>query len=250
MTEPKFYTRNFVTEDAIFTVSHNSADIANLYDRDNLSQWISVGADDDADEISIEVEFEAQDIDTVMVVNHNLADITVEYWNGSSYAAWASASSITDDFTKLTGTLRNTTKIKLTASATQTPDEDKAIGELIACALALDLGRDLKSYEVNARERVTLNNLGDGSIHQVLTLFSTNRTQKYEARCQVQYLPQAKLEALLALKESGDPLIWQPESVQRPDQVFLVLFMGPIKYSYSDSFKNAGYTVNLDLREV
>ncbi len=251
MSEPKFYSKNAVDEDSIFTVSSGPLTTPNLYDRDSETQWESVDENDDSDQVIIEVEFsEERDIDTAMLINHNLEDITLQYWDGSGYLPWASASSIATSFSKLTGTLVSTTKMKLTATQTQTPDEEKAIGELIFCALELDLGRDFKSYEIGAREKVSSNMLGDGSIHQVMTLFSTNRTQKYEARFQVQYLPEATLETYLALKEAGEPLLFQPESTQRPEQVFLVYIMGTVRYSYSDGFKSAGFTLSGDVREV
>jgi hypothetical protein len=249
-TEPKLYSKNAIDDDSEFTVSSGSTVIANIFDRDSESQWESSGEDDDANAIEIIVEFpEARDIDTAMVINHNLSDITIQYWTGAAWASWSNELSVVDDFTKLTGTKRSTTKMRLTASATQTADEEKAIGELIYCSLALDFGRDFKSYEVGAREKVSLNTLGDGTIHQVMTLFSTNRTQKYECRFQIQYLSVDNLEIYQSLKEVGDPLIWQPESVSRPDQVFLVYIQGPVRWAYSE-FKGAGVTLNGDLREV
>jgi hypothetical protein len=250
-TEPKLYSKNAIDDESVFTVSSGSTVIANIFDRDSESQWESSGEDDDANAIEIIVEFpEARDIDTAMVINHNLSDITIQYWTGAAWSSWSNELSVVDDFTKLTGTKRSTTKMRLTASATQTADEEKAIGELIYCSLALDFGRDFKSYEVGAREKVSLNTLGDGTIHQVMTLFSTNRTQKYECRFQIQYLSVDNLEIYQSLKEVGDPLIWQPESVSRPDQVFLVYIQGPIRWAYSDQFKGAGVTLNGDLREV
>lgn len=257
MTEPKFFTKNWITGDDIFTVSHASDLIQKIYDRDNASQWISAGANDDATQISIEIEFYEgldavnRDVDTVFISNHNLKDITVQYWTGAVYATFGSASTITDDFTKITGTLRNTAKIKILATETQVADEEKAIGELLACALSLDVGSDLKAYDPGAREMVSRNQLGDGSLHQVFTKFSPNRTQKYEARCRFQFLTLEKLETLLSLKEAGDEVLWQPESVNRPDQIFLVHFYGPVRSPFSQpDFKGSGYTVELDLREV
>src|SRR3954468_18215457 len=101
-TEPKFYTQNAVDVESIFTVSHGSGTIGNIYDRDSDTQWLSSGANSDSTQISIEIQFsEARDIDTVLIVNHNLKDVTVTYWNGAAYAAWANQSSLTLDFLKL-----------------------------------------------------------------------------------------------------------------------------------------------------
>ena len=47
MSEPKIYTKNYVSADDIFTVSHGSSASANLYDRDHDSKWVSSGAADD-----------------------------------------------------------------------------------------------------------------------------------------------------------------------------------------------------------
>jgi hypothetical protein len=53
-----------------------------------------------------------------------------------------------------------------------------------------------------------------------------------------------------ALKEAGQPFLWQPESVTVPEDVYYVHWTNAWDDRYMDNYKGAGYEVVMDLKEV
>jgi hypothetical protein len=262
MSEPKFYTRSYVDSECTVTPSSGSDSKQKLFDRDNDSQWISSGENSDADEASVEIEFKqagatiSRTIDTIILVNHNLEDPIAEYWDGSAWQTFDSETDLTSGVaTMLTRAAVSTERIRIRCSQTITADAEKRIGELLACEEELDLSdtvaQDLSAYEVTHAQRMAVElPLIDGSLHRSVVRHSPNRSDKYEARATLQFLTETQLEALRSLKASGQPFLWQPESTQRPDEVYLVNWAGNFQYRYATGYKGAGFNLTLDLREA
>lgn len=264
MSEPRIFTKNYVSQDDTITVSHGDATKAYLYDRDNASQWMSSGANDDATQISIEVVFKEgstavdRTIDSFFLINHNLKNWDLEYWNGSAWAALANENADDGDYTFKSFGEVTTSKIRLLCDETQTADAEKAVGEMIACALQMDFGQlqDLVGMERRDRERTREITLGDGSEHRMVTLWTKNRATKYTMRATVMFTDEAgqgwgEFRAQLkAIVDARRPFLWQPESVTHPDEVFLVRQEEPWSERYVSSYKGAGIEVPLSLSEV
>lgn len=256
MAEPKIYTKNYITRDCVITVSHGDGSKAYLYDRDQDSKWITSGANSDATDISIQIDFyegtvaQNRTITRLFLLNHNLKTWDAEYWDGSAWQALTSETTDAASDTYKTFNSVTTAKIRLSCTATQTTNQEKYIGELIACALTLDIGRDLEQYDMKYREKVKEIALGDGSSHMAVTRFSPNRTQKYGANVRLIYLSAATVALLQAIKEAGEPFLWQPESTTVPSDIFFVHWAGPFDVHYVTTYKGAGYTLSAALREV
>lgn len=134
---------------------------------------------------------------------------------------------------------------------TEPLSQEKMMGELIlANQNTIQLTKDFSSYEERWREKVKEIALGDGGIHRVVTLSSTGRNLRYEANCQFRFLTESEVISLNALKESGAPFYFQPESETRPDKIFKCHWTGPWDIKYTSSYKGAGYTVSMNLKEV
>ena len=77
MAEPKIYTRNYVDNEAVILSSHGSTNIERIYDMDRDAQYQTSGANSDATEVTIEIQFKEagvaleRTIDLVIIVNHN-----------------------------------------------------------------------------------------------------------------------------------------------------------------------------------
>jgi hypothetical protein len=123
-------------------------------------------------------------------------------------------------------------------------------GEIIACALTLDIGRGLDQYDMKFREKVKEITLGDGSVHVAVTRFSPNRTQKYGANIKISYLSAATVASLMAIKQAGAPFLWQPESTAVPADIYYVHWSGPFDVHYVSTYTVAGYTLSAALKEV
>lgn len=257
--EPKIFTKNYldpgdgIAAATLFAGSGNGS-ILNIVDRDSQSLWASSGAASDATVVEIFGSFFAglvqKTIDTLIILNHNLATFTLSYWDGTAWVA-LSPVSVSVANTIYSFTPVSTTGIRLTMSATRTTNQEKTIGQLMACALTLAVGTDMEAdYTQTYRERSKEVVLGDGSVHKMVTRFSPYRTQKYEAKVSFKLLTNAQADALLAIKEAGEPFLWQPESVTKPEEIFLVHWSNPWNRRYSSSYKGSGNDVQMNLREV
>lgn len=257
-TEPLLYTKNFITPDCEFAVSHDDSFIERLCDRDNDSQWISNGANSDATEVVIDITFKEggqtieRDIDTLILVNHNLEDPILEYWDGAAFQSLDSETNLTDgSYTKMSFNSVSTEIIRIRNSQTITTNAEKAIGEIIACAELLDPEADMMQYRYTlVQRRANELLLGDGSLHRANVMHSPNRSSKYEVRGQFQFVDEDKLAEFQAVKESAEPFLFQPESVVRPDQIYLVNWVGSFNPEYASSYKGAGYNVPFEFKEV
>lgn len=259
MAEPRFFTRNFLNVNCDITVSSGDAFKHRLYDKDKNSTWVTSGENSDATESSVIVVFkEGEDelertIDTVILLNHNLEDPILEYWNGS---AWTSLDSETD-LTSGVATVMEfnavvTSRIRVRNSQTITTNQEKFIGELIACAVQLEFANDLNelaAYDVSVAQKSFEIMLGDGSTHRTTVKHSPNRSSKFQTRIRVDYVEEEDLETLIAIRDAGSAFLFQPESTSRPDEVYLC-HLYSFSYKYVSTSKAAGFQISLDIREV
>ena len=256
MAEPKIFTKNYVSGDDTIVVSHGDGSKANLYHSDRASKWMTSGANDDDVTASIEVYFyegsvaATRTIDHIMILGHNLKAWTAYYWDGSAWQTWASETVDAAADTIKSCTSRATTKIKIECTATQVVDAEKYIGELIVCALSLDIGVDWDSHNPKGRERSKEIVLGDGSIHKMTTRFTQYRTQKYESDVVFNYVTEETRDLLKAIREVAEPVLWQPESVTRPAEIYYVHWTTPWDEEYPTSVKSSGNKISMHLKEV
>lgn len=256
MSEPKIWTKNYVSGDCTITVSHSDASKGYLYDRDKDAKWLTSGANSDATVASIEVVFKEgstavdRTIDKLLIVNHNLKNWDFYSWNGSSWVLQANENTDAATTTYKSFSPVTTSKVKLECDATQIADAEKFIGQLIVAALQMDVGHDFKTYDVRYRERSREIELGDGSKHKMITRWTTYRTQKYEARCAFEFVTEAERLTLKSICESRAPFLFYPESTQRPDEIFLVRWSDPWAEGYVSSYKGAGLLIPMNVKEV
>lgn len=257
MAEPKFMDKNYVNEDDLITVSHGNGSKQYLFDRDNVSTWLTSGANDDATEVSIIVEFYEgelaveRDIDRALFINHNLKNYVLEYWDGAAWVELASDTTEDQDVTFLSFTEVTTTKIRLTATETQVADAEKFIGELIVTAELLALAREVEpNYEVRGREQMFEQVMGDGTIRRAVTRWAQNRVQRYEASGAFSFVSEADRADLKDIRDNGDPFLWYPESISRPDEIFYVHWTTPWTERYVTSYKGAGSEIPFKFVEV
>lgn len=257
MAEPKIYTKNYVNGDDVISVTHGSGSIGNIYDRDKDSQWITTSADNDDTTVQIDVTFYEGEtaiertIDTLILLNHNLKDFIVYYWDGSTFQTWLTVTAEDDENSVKSLSSQTTAKLRLEMTATQVADAEKAVGELIACALTLDVGVDVEpDYDVIYRGKDKTLMLGDGSMQKVSIYWAPNRTQKYEAKVKFKFVPAVTADALQDIRETGQQFLWYPESETRPSEIFLVNWSSTWRRRYSSPYKGTGYDLEFDLKEV
>ncbi len=256
MSEPIILTKNYINGDDQFTISHGSGAWANVYNRDPDSIWVSSGADDDLTPVQMDITFYEGEtaidrvIDRLILVNHNLKDFVIYYWDGSTYQTWLTVTGEMTTTTVIELSEQTTAKVRIVATATQTVDAEKSIAEAILCKETLDIGLDMQNYDVLYREKAKSLMMGDGSLQRIQVYWSPHRTAKYEAKVRFHMLTEAQRDSLIAIKERGLPFLWYPESETIPDGIFYVHWTNPLKWKYSSSYKAAGFDLDMDLKEV
>lgn len=262
MPETKIFTKNYVSADDSITVSHGDGAKAYLYDRDNASCWLSSGADDDTTQITIEIVFKEgstavnRTIDSLFLINHNLKNWILEYWDGSAWQTLTSETVDDEDVTFKSFAEQTTAKVRLTCDEAQAVDAEKFIGEMIICALRVDLGDVMMNMERRDRERTKEIVLGDGSEHRMTTLWTKFRSTKYGMRGTMLFVDEPGREwaeirlAMKTIVEERLPFLIQAESILHPDEIFLVRADNPWSERYISPFKGAGIEVPLEVSEV
>lgn len=131
-------------DDATSSVSTGSTLKDSVRDRRRHTKWQSFGSDDLTTETVTLVFGSEKSMNRLLIVNHNLKAYTAKYWNGSAWTHFAnvvtkegSQANITETTnTKTTNyyefTEVATDRIQISATACQTADAEKYIGELIA----------------------------------------------------------------------------------------------------------------------
>ncbi len=254
MAEPRIYSRNWLDANSVFTSTHGGV-TSLLYDRSSAVQFSTTGANSDATTAEIIIEFyeggvsQTRTINGFFLLNHNLKSWELDRWTGSSWVEWQSLSADSSSSSYWELGSYAVTKARFTMTATKTANQEKAIGEIVLCGLTL-AADDLASYDTKWREKTKEIVLGDGAIHRVITRAVSGRNGRYEARCRWSYLSKAQRDNFKALKEAGQPFLWQPESVNVPEEVYYVHWTNAWDDKYMSNYKGAGYEVVMDLKEV
>lgn len=256
MAEPIIYTKNYVSADDTFTSSHGSTFIDRMYDRDKRSFWVSSGANDDATEMTMEIVFYEGDnavdraIDRCIILNHNLKDPTIEYWDGDSWETFATGSTLTTANNIFTSTERTCSKVRIRCSTTQVADAEKYMGEVIFCKVQQDIGIELSSYTPVWRQISREVMSADGTLNRSVIKHSQYRSEKYEAKAQIRFMTTTLLETMRRIKDSGVAFLWQPESTSQIDEIYLVHWIGGFRWRYASDYKGAGVILEMDLKEA
>lgn len=256
MAEPIMFTKNYINADDSFTVFSGASSWANAYNRDPDSLWQSSGAGTDGTGVQIDITFYEgstainRTIDRLILLNHNLKNFTIYYWDGSTYQTWLAVTGESRTSAVYELDSRTVAKARIISTDTQTVNQEKAIGEAILCAELLDIGTDMQSYDVQYREKSKTLMMGDGSMQRILVYWSPHRTGKYEAKVKFNMISKAVRDALIAIKEAGLPFLWYPESEADVVRLFYVHWSNTLKWKYSSQYKDAGFDMDMDLKEV
>jgi hypothetical protein len=256
MAEPKIYTKSYLSEDDTVTVTHGSGSFANVYDRDYDSKWLTSGAASDATTVTITIIFKEgsvtinRTIDRLILLNHNWENFVVYYWDGSTYQTWLSVTGNATADTVHTLTSQTISEMKIEITNTIITNAEKFAGEIIPCALQLDIGQDMSLYEVVYSKNAIATRMGDGGVQQQVKRFSANRFEKYEAAVAFDFISSSVLASLETIKKTGKPFLWQPEYTARPKEIYLVTWVDSFRYRYVSMYKTAGFHVEFSLAEV
>lgn len=208
----KFYKKNIIdldNTDAALTVTdvvatNNGEDFLDyMRNRNNTSGWMTTNSTDAANTTLVADFGASYDVDSILVLKHNLKAFTIKYWNLDTLAWTAFSTAIAEttntadsnyySFTKVV-----TTKIQIIITGAQVVNADKFINQLIVTeligALAVEpqvkpvIDRSRKSTKFLSGKKhiaksvpsfaavVRMNNVtGDADLTLAETLFASNR---------------------------------------------------------------------------
>lgn len=145
----------------------------------------------------------------------------------------------------------NSHRLAIGFTHTEPADEQKSLGELILFnENTITLQRDFSSYEERWREVAKEISLRNGGIHRVVTPSSDGQTLRYECVAQFNFMSEAEIESWRSLKEIGATFLFMPESETNPQNIYKCHFTGPFNVKSTTSYKGAGYTISVTLKEV
>jgi hypothetical protein len=151
--------------------------------RKNSSGWITTNSVD-SDNTTFTLDFsDSEDIDQIILLKHNFAAYTVEYWNGSSFVAFSPAISVsgnTAENTHHSVTEVSSTQVRLTVTGTITPDEDKQLAQFIVTKRLGQMAGypEIKKPTLSRNRSITQMLSGKSSVVENLSTYSTGLSIK------------------------------------------------------------------------
>lgn len=105
-----------------------------LRNKNNFSAWITTGSSDSANTELLAELTDERDLDSIMLIGHNFAAYTLQYWDGSSYQDFSTPINVSGN-TKTTTFHQfdkvSTSRVKLIILGTMVPDSDKRMKQWI-----------------------------------------------------------------------------------------------------------------------
>jgi len=146
------------------TATDRGQDFVDLMrNRQNTNGWATTGSNDAAN-TTLEFDFvDEQDLDNILIVDHNLKAYTVKFFDGAVFQDFSTP--INETVNALTTTRhsfnsQSTTKIQLIITKTFVVDDDKFIAQMIATEIIAQLLTKVDIQDpVNSKERIVKRSL-------------------------------------------------------------------------------------------
>lgn len=231
----------------------------NISDYDIASIYTTSGANSDATIATLDVLFNDingnavnKQLDFIYITGNNFKHWWLEYWNGSAWIEILNETNTTNTLFR-TFTLVSCVKIRILIQTTRTPDEEKKMSVVVTGnqkPFLSPIPQDMSSYKIVTRNKSSLIQTADGSIHFSAVRFTPTRREKYGARIVFKNLDSTTYSVLRTLKNLGSTFIWWPESENNQSEIYLVIWVNPFSASYTSTYKGAGWTIDMELQEV
>ena len=262
---PIFASRSRINADSrdygTLVASSGNVFLPRIVDGDPESFWQSdTGVDGTPEVIEVSVQTRSalvpKSIDILALQNMNFRRFIVEYKSGGgAYAAIPGADFTGSDFSGpdfiVAFSPVTADFIRITATHTQGGPTNKRLGGAYACLQTVQMTQGhLSRYEKRYREQVRSVVLGDGSEAQELVMRSAASYFHYGATATFELASQAERDAILGIKRGGEPFTFIPEPFDLKRDIYTCRLDGPWADRYHGSYKGAGYTLDLNIREV
>ncbi len=255
--EPKIYTKNYLNADCVVTYTSGDSSGVNLYDWDDSVPYLSVGSNDATTE-TLDITFRegpstsdvTRALDRLILLNHNVKSWDLHKYNSGAWDLVDAQTAIAASHSIVSFTEFSDTRVRVELKTAQTTNAQKSVGQLILCNHTLTFTDDLAEYSESWREDVRILKLADGSEDRAYARRTAGRVGLYGCQWSVSCASTAFRDSLLAIKESGEPFIWEPESTQDAGRMYFVHWASAWDARYTSSYKGAGWTIRATFNEV
>jgi hypothetical protein len=254
---PKLYSENYVNKDDVITVSSGDDTKSYLYDRKKNTQWVSVGETDENGDYStfIEVEFMqdgyspapvSRTFDTFVLLNTNLKEFKLQYWTGSSWQdipeTITTSNGNSTVIIHFIGSPIGSFKVRLLMDKTITPNQEKAIGEMLVMSYKFQLKDILMGHNRKDWEKSDHYRLADGTLE---TWFEVS---KFALTQSLKNVNETLRNELKDLKDEREDFYIYPDGDIWPDEFYLVHWLGEWTQEYR--YKIGRYTIEFAIEET
>lgn len=128
---------------------------------------------------------------------------------------------------------------------------EKSLGEIIFFnENDVTLNNGYSTYSETWRQVSKEIILLNGETRTIITPSSDGRNSRYESVGQIDFLNEQQVEALRVLKWNGKPFYFMPEPDVSVSKYFKCYIAGPLNIRYTTHTRSAGYSVNLNIKEL
>lgn len=263
---PIFLTKNYVNRDVVLaggvlTASSMQALVERVTDMDPYATWNSGGSDDTVTETIDIALYEGitqtlrTDIALLALLNINFKSFTIQLSDdngGSFHTTYTVTDHAAENYVlDLSAGVKSADFIRITATTTQTANEEKVLGTVVAAGLIRQMTADPVHPMTRApRQNVRALTMADGSENISYIKRSAASFEFYGATFKFAYVTDAELLAIKAMSREYPTFLFYPEPYEKPGEIFLCRFPTPPKVQNSDYFKGAGYDLTMEVREV
>ena len=258
----EFIKQNLVNTTTQIAVDSNTTLAENLFNRNKLEQYVSVGFGDDLTTTSITISFSStQTVDRIGLVNHNIKEYDI-FYNGATantFAFTTTASTNTSQFSSNSETsqyFRTTpvavTSVTLDLKATIEADNEKAIGLLFLSEKHFEFDRipSAKNYRPEIVPKQVIQSLSDGGtrLHSI--------SEKLDIRINFENITSTFRDQLKSVYDLFDPFVFVPFGTSTGWSLNGAILSECVWsgrfnfYRYSDDAVNAGFSGNINLKET
>jgi hypothetical protein len=271
--KPAFFSKNWINQDSIdygtFTASEMQALLSRVIDGDPLSYWHDSSATDGTE---VTLTFSLQDlgllasraVDLVLFQNINWKNFVAEYstdgganytpFSGGNYASGLSpavAYASSDLQLALPAQVTGVQYIRVRITHTQTANQAKKLGGVVAAALVLQASVGDGSMADEHREVTDVVILGNGNETHDYTMRSAQSYIWWGRSVLFRGLTKTEVDTLYAVKVGGEPFVYYPRPGDDVRAAYLCLMSADgWKPKPLSKYLAAGYDLALSLREV
>jgi hypothetical protein len=253
----EFITSNIFDTSTSISVTSGSLSASNILGRNTSLQFVSDGDGNDLTTTTMTITFdETSSVSRMAIMGTNLKDFTI-FYNGSTANTFSLTgattasdwSSNSESSMYLTFDTIQATRIDVDMLSTQVANSEKAIGHIYLADTLVNFDRipSAKNYKPKIMPKQIVHKLADGGIRLQTT------DEKYAARLKIQNIDSSFRDNLKTAYDlrSSFGFVAFPTMTSWDEVFFEAVWAGPfIAYQYSDDAAAAGFTVDIDLKEI